>query len=70
VSPPTLLVGRPFPLIPLVVGRRIWLVVCLACLAATQRLLGCRDWRTYCAAYLSIFVISGVICGRLTLPCS
>jgi len=66
--PPTLLAGLPFALIPLGVARWIWLVLCLACPAAALRLLGCRDWRAYGAAYLSIVVISGAMLGSLTLP--
>jgi alpha-1,2-mannosyltransferase len=62
------LVFAPFALLSRGIAQVLYMLVCIACVPATLRVLNVRDWRVYGVAMLWLPVFVGWQSGNVTLP--
>jgi hypothetical protein len=67
VYPPiTALLLSPLAFLPLVAGKQVFLLLALACVLLSLRLLGVRDWRCYGLALMTAPVMDTVSLGAIS----
>jgi alpha-1,2-mannosyltransferase len=58
----------PLTLLPALAAETVATILAAACVPATLRVLGVRDWRCYAVAFLWMPIIAGIQSANVTLP--